>query len=162
MRKSIRYALGSAALAAAALAAGTLLAAESYQPVGDPIVAKECRSCHMVFPVGLLPAASWARIIDGLGNHFGETASVDAKTAEHLKAYLTSSQPSGWRRLFGAQQPTQRTADAPLRITELDWFKAEHKDEGLVTAADFQRKGAKMASDCVACHRGAEQGNFDD
>ena len=82
-------------------------------------------------------------------------ASVDAETAEPLKAFLTAGGSAG-------PQFTQTTAEPGIRITEFAWFKTEHAAERLLTPDDFKRKRAKMAGDRVACHRDAVMGNFDD
>ena len=37
---------------------------------------QECASCHMAFPPGLLPAASWKKMRSGLDQHFGADASI--------------------------------------------------------------------------------------
>ena len=45
-------------------------------PVTDPLVKKECGSCHMAFSPQLLPKRSWQKLIDTLADHFGENASL--------------------------------------------------------------------------------------
>jgi hypothetical protein len=49
---------------------------ERVPPVTHAATLKECGECHMAYQPGLLPAASWNRIMDGLADHFGENASV--------------------------------------------------------------------------------------
>lgn len=48
----------------AALLFAIPLAADGLRlaPVKDPVVAKECSACHMLYPAGLLPARSWSAI----------------------------------------------------------------------------------------------------
>ena len=123
-------------------------------PVRDAVVAKECGACHMTYPAGLLPAASWSAIVAGLDNHFGENASVDAATAVKLKAYLTQNAEAG-------KAVNARTGAVPLRITEVDWFVRRHSKNRL-SPERLQRKGAKSAAQCQACHNQAEQGYFED
>ena len=36
-----------------------------------PKYQQECAACHTAYPPGLLPAASWQRLMGGLGKHFG-------------------------------------------------------------------------------------------
>ncbi|MGE8357412.1 MAG: cytochrome C, partial [Microvirgula sp.] len=48
----------------------------------------ECASCHMAYPPGMLPAASWRRMMGGLDRHFGENASLDAATRDDITAFL--------------------------------------------------------------------------
>ena len=160
MRKSLYFAGAAGVIVATGLGAGRLLADQDYfQPVRDPVVAKECSSCHMLYPVGLLPAQSWARIVNGLANHFGENASVDAQTAEQLKAYLTGGDASALQ--VRVRRGGPGLAEPPLRITELDWFRAEHGPRKASPAA-LQARGAKSLGDCAACHRDAALGIFED
>ncbi len=123
-------------------------------PVKDPVVAKECSACHMAYPAGFLSAASWSAIVAGLDNHFGENASVDAATAAALKAYLSTNAERGDTR-------SPKTGTAALRITELDWFLKRHGKNRL-SPERLQRKGAKSAAQCNACHKQAEQGYYED
>ena len=45
---------------------------------------QECASCHVAYPPGMLPAASWARLMSGLGQHFGTDASFDPQEVKRL------------------------------------------------------------------------------
>lgn len=61
----------------------------------DQTYVKECGACHLAYPVGLLPTASWKIIMAGLDDHFGENAELDNETTAYLVNYLVSylSQP---------------------------------------------------------------------
>lgn len=138
---------------------------KNFAPIADPIVAKECGACHMKYPAGLMPAASWSRIVAGLADHFGENAGVDAATALHMVTYLTANAavekpPRGGKGAAKAVVPAA-TADAPLRITELAWFRKDHGPRR-ISAAALARKNARSAGDCMACHKDAEKGMFDE
>jgi hypothetical protein len=112
----------------------------------NPSWKTECGSCHMAYPPSLLPAQSWRSLMAGLDKHFGVDASVDAKTAAEIGAFL--------------QQHAGNSRGKPtLRITETAWFKHEHDEVG---TAVWRNPKIKTASNCAACHRGAEQGNFDE
>ena len=41
---------------------------------------QECAACHTAYPPGLLPAASWNRVVTGLDKHCGTDAALDAAT----------------------------------------------------------------------------------
>jgi len=99
----------------------------------------ECGSCHLAYPPGLLPASSWQQLMGRLERHFGVDASLDAATQAAIGRYL-------------AANAGRRAAPPPgpePRITETRWFRKEH---GVV----------KDPANCLACHAGAEQGDFDD
>ncbi len=118
-----------------------------YPPIRDKITKAECGACHMAFPARLLPATSWKKIMQGLSDHFGEDASLDPETAKHITSYFMKNSEKG------------RFRNPALRITELRWFVKEHRDHEVSRRA---KKRAGTMSNCKACHRGADRGNFDD
>lgn len=107
----------------------------------------ECGSCHVAYPPQLLPAASWSALFAGLNDHFGSDATLDPAVAAQLLDY--------------AKTNAARAAgpNPPLRVTETRWFQHEHDEVG---AATWSRPAIGSAANCAACHRGAEQGNFDE
>lgn len=123
---------------------------ERVAPVTDPLVKEECGACHMAFQPPFLPAQSWQRMMGDLANHFGENASLaPEKTQAILAYYVTHTRPA----------QGMAVEEAPLRITELRWWQREH-DGRHVSQADWQKAGSK--ANCVACHRGAERGLYED
>ncbi len=122
--------------------------------VTEPLVKKECSACHMAFQPGFLPAASWTAIMADLPNHFGEDASLPPETARQIEGWLVANAADAGGRAMRGIDP----AKPPLRITELAWWKREHEEE--VSAA--ARKKAGSMANCLACHKGADQGVFED
>jgi len=108
----------------------------------------ECGSCHIAYPPSLLPAPAWRRMMSQLDKHFGADASLDAKAAAEIGAFLEQYAASGRR----ARGP----ADS-LRITETAWFVREHDK---VQSATWKLPAVKSAANCAACHTLAEQGDF--
>ncbi len=138
-------------LSATLLAPLTAMAGEdSVPPVTDPLVKKECGECHMAFQPAFLPAASWRKMMATLGDHFGEDASLDAVTRDKIESYLVANAGRG----------RVDRANPPLRITELNWFRHEHR-EGEVRRMRAKRN-VKTLADCAACHRDADRGYFED
>lgn len=111
---------------------------------------KECSGCHMAFPPGLLPAASWRRLMAGLDQHFGTDASLTPQEAADITGYLVAHESNRW---------TARTA--PLRITESEWFKTKHFSNKIAPEV-WKRASVKSPANCTACHNGADKGIFDD
>lgn len=107
----------------------------------------ECSSCHVPYPVGLLPAASWQRLMSHLPKHFGTDASLDAATTKQISDWLMAN--GGGR----------RAAEAPPedRITKGRWFIREHDE---VAADVWKRPAIKSAANCAACHTQAAEGSF--
>jgi hypothetical protein len=127
--------------------------AEGERVGSQPLLPKyrqECSSCHLAYPPGSLPAASWQRLLADLPHHFGTDASLDPATVNQLSAWLTAHAAGG-----------RRTSTTPPedRITRSAWFVHEHAE---VPAAVWKRPAVKSPSNCAACHAGAEQGAFDE
>jgi hypothetical protein len=104
----------------------------------------ECGSCHMAFPPSMLPASSWKALMNGLANHFGESAELDAPTRTGLETWLT-------------QNAGREVGGAPLRITSLGWWRREHDE---LDPSVYQRKAVASPANCGACHPGANEGAF--
>ncbi|MCE9633680.1 MAG: diheme cytochrome c [Methylophilales bacterium] len=147
-------------------AAGSLLASGGGEEGGGrqlPAVVNakwkaECSSCHMAYPPGLLPERSWKKMMSGLDKHFGENATLDPLTRAEIEQFLVanSADKSDNRRSHRIAQSIAAN-DVPLRITETRYFQGNHDE---ISPATFKRKAIGSASNCIACHQGAEQGNF--
>jgi hypothetical protein len=120
---------------------------------------EECSSCHLAYPVQLLPARSWQKILSNLDRHFGENATLDPATLQTLQQYLqaNSADASDSRRARKVLRslPADET---PLRISELPYIRRQHHEipARYITA----NPQVKSLSNCAACHQGAEQGTF--
>ncbi len=110
----------------------------------------ECGSCHVAFPPRLLPAASWHAVMSGLDKHFGNDASLDAKSAGEIGAFLEKN--AGSNRHATSGKP-------PLRITETRWFVREHDE---VPARTWKDPRVKSPANCTACHQQADSGDFNE
>ena len=86
----------------------------------------------------------------GLDRHFGTDASVDARTAAEIGAFLEGNAGRGRKR--GSDSGT-------LRISETPWFRRKHDE---VAASTWKNARVKSAANCSACHGGAERGDFDE
>ena len=115
-----------------------------------PKYQQECGACHVAYPPGMLPAASWNRLMSKLGSHYGTDASVDAPTMQELQRWLSANAGN-----------TKRVREEPPqdRITRSTWFIREHDE---VSAASWKLPAVKSAANCVACHSGANQGDFNE
>lgn len=109
---------------------------------------QECAGCHVAYAPGLLPAASWTKIMGGLDKHFGVDASLSAAENKTITDFLVKNASNRW---------TAQTA--PLRITETAWFKGKH-DAREINPAVWKRPAVKGAFNCSACHTTADKGDF--
>jgi hypothetical protein len=148
--------VGVAALALIAL--GRLPPTTGRQVAFDPAYAEECGACHDAFHPSLLPAASWAALMAGLNDHFGEDASLDPARADEIAAWLTTNAAETWDTEAGNRF---RVVDAaqPLRITANPYWRRKHAG---ISEVVFARKAVGSKVNCSNCHRDAASGRFDD
>ncbi len=163
MKRSTMLALAAYAM----LATGGLAWADRHHRSGegstassvDPTYAKECGACHMAFQPAFLPARSWTALMNNLGSHFGENATLDDTTRRAILTYLEAnagdagSDSGRYLRGLAASQ-------TPLRITETPYWIREHQRE--VRPAAFLDPKVKSKANCAACHTGAQQGVYED
>ncbi len=119
-------------------------------PPLSPAYQQECAACHVAYPPGLLPAASWNRIMKNLNRHYGTDASLDPATMKTLSSWLTANAGTN-----------KRVSEEPLqdRITLSEWFIRKHRE---VPKATWKLPVVKSAANCTACHQQAEQGDFNE
>ncbi len=149
-------------MAAVFAAAPYLVRAEggaSLPPINHAATLKECGACHIPFQPQMLPARSWRMIMSNLGSHFGDNAALPETTRSDIEAYLVTnaadapaSMAAGWRFLRGTSPDA-----TPLRITETAFWRGAH---GEIPDAIFADPRVKLRSNCAACHRGAQQGQY--
>lgn len=128
-------------------------------PVKDPLVLKECGECHMAFQPAFLPARSWNRMVDELARHFGEDASLPADKVQAIRAYLNAN--AGDVVTVGRAGKYMRwvaPGGTPQRITDNPDFERKHRFPERV----WKDPKVVTKSNCPACHRGADQGQYDD
>ena len=134
-----------------ALSASTLLlSAPVFAASTDalPLYVQECGACHVPYPSGMLPAASWARLIPGLSQHFGVDASLEPASAQAI---------GDWLQAHAASNKRMHESPPQDRITHARWFIDQHDE---VSGAVWKRKSVGSPSNCAACHPGAASGHF--
>ena len=136
---------------AALFLSGTILAAAAHSEERAPAALQQCGDCHMVFPAAMLPERSWAAIVAGLANHFGENADLSAKDKAAILAYLSahaadSPNATARERHFLSELPSDTT---PMRITQTRWWNQMHADYNFQAS---KHPKLKSPADCQACH----------
>jgi nitrate/TMAO reductase-like tetraheme cytochrome c subunit len=116
-----------------------------------PSYKQECAACHMAYPPGFLPAESWRKIMSTLPKHYGVDASVDD--------LVLLKEISGWLETNAGTYKRSGEVTASGRITDSTWFIRKHRE---ITPDTWKRLAIKSASNCIACHAGAERGNFNE
>jgi len=127
--------------------------------VADARYAKECGSCHMAYPPGLLPARSWQRIMGDLADHFGDNAELPREDVGAITGYLTknAADRSRYRRSLKIAE-SLAGAEAPMRITQVPYIAGKHDEIPARLVAGNPK--VRSLGNCVACHTRAEAGSF--
>ena len=146
MMKPIRYML-AVSLIGNLLMVGAVNAESRSYTATNPAWKAECGSCHMAYPARMLPASSWRKMMSGLDKHFGTDASLDPAAVVEISTFLEKY----------AARENAASSNATLRITETGWFVHEHDE---VPNSVWRSPKVKSPSNCMACHRGADTGNF--
>lgn len=120
----------------------------------------ECSGCHLAYPAGLLPAGAWEQVMVNLANHFGDDASLEPAKAAALLGYLRSHASEPNPSLMSVSQATVASGEAAPRITQTRYFLHQHAEVPMGLVRGNPQVGS--FSNCQACHRGAEQGRFDE
>ena len=115
-----------------------------------PVYKQECAACHMAYPPGMLPASSWSRMMQGLDQHYGTDASLDAAMVRQISTWL-AAHAGTYKGVRGAPRPD--------RITQCSWVGRKHRE---VEPAVWKRAAVGSPANCMACHTRADHGDFDD
>ena len=118
-----------------------------------------CGPCHMAYPPPLLPAASWEKLVPPSGEHEGSNLGLSPQELQQLRIYIlnNSADRGGYR--LGHKISRSLGSAAPERLEDVPYLQRKHRK---VDPAVFKRASVGGMSNCVACHAGAPQGDFED
>ena len=132
--------------------------ASDIRPVSNQLYKQECGSCHMAYQAGLLPAASWQKMMSGLEDHFGENAELNAEDVKTILDYL--QQEAADKSSFGRSAAFARNSgEVNLRITEGRYFIRKHDE---IPDRFIKHEKIGSWSNCIACHVSADKGVYDE
>lgn len=141
----------------------TLESRKEVKPETDTTYNEECGDCHFPYQPGLLPEASWQKLLkaEALEDHFGENAELDDEDRQHILNVLVANSADKSRYKRSKKIMVSLSEDkAPLRIIEVPYIRRKHHEvyEDVVKKSDK----VKSLSFCDKCHEKAKEGNFDD
>lgn len=132
---------------------------ENLKPVVNPTYADQCGACHFAYQPELLPAGSWQKILDGSDDHFGESVDLEADAMVEIADYLASNAADSSPSELARKIMRCLAGQTPMRITDVPCFRREHHE---ISPRVINRKSVGSLSNCIACHRTAEKGIYDD
>ncbi len=122
----------------------------------DPLYVKECSACHTAHHPSLAPTSTWNAIMAGLGDHFGDNATLEPAQADAIAAYLFRNSAQA----FDTKAANRLRMSDPAgssRLTETPGWKRLHRH---VDAAAFKQPKVAGKLNCAACHGDAASGRF--
>lgn len=128
-------------------------------PAGEANYREECGSCHLAYPSGMLPAASWRAIMADLDHHFGQNAELDPQATAALTQWLVANAAEAGTHPLSRKVLRSLDGAAPLRISEVPVIAREHRE---LRPSVWSRPAIGSVANCGACHTDAEQGDFDE
>jgi hypothetical protein len=139
-----------------AIGLATLLMGLAHAQVSVPIPAftpynQQCNVCHFAYPPGMLPAASWKKLMDAMPQHFTGQVMMNIDTQEEIATWLQAN--AGTFALV-AEEPSQH------RITQSVWWTKIHMNNPKLPAAVWKKSSVAKGSSCVTCHQTAAKGAF--
>ncbi len=136
----------------------TLAPSGMIQMLSNQEYQRECSDCHEIYHPSLLPETSWAMLMNGLEDHFGEDASLDGNVAVKITSHLLANSAEAWD-TEASNRMSVVALDAPYQISASAYWLQRHGDIG---ESVFNRESIGGKSQCGSCHRDAAGGRFDD
>jgi hypothetical protein len=136
---------------------------KEVNPVSLKAYADECSSCHYAYPPGLLPEASWRKLLapEALARHFGENIEMkESLRAELLSYAIQNSADKASAKRSQKIMASLTSGSAPERITEIAYIRRKHQE---IPEKMIKGNPKVLAlSQCDTCHTQAKTGNLDD
>lgn len=129
------------------------------KPVDNELYKKECASCHFGYQPGLLPEKSWVHIMANLQNHYGTDASIDENDHKDLVEYILANSSQNAMNYKRSAKITKSLEPGVLyeSITQIPYHIKKHRklEKWMIT-----QKEVKSLSNCIACHKKADEGSY--
>lgn len=127
--------------------------------VNNAVYKEQCGSCHFAYQPELLPSGGWKKILAEPDKHFGESLNLNTETKAAITGYLETNAAEHSNTKIAAKIIKSLRGQIPIRITDIPYIQKKHRKIGSDT---LKRKSIGSLSNCSACHKKAEQGNYDE
>lgn len=127
---------------------------ERLPSVQDQTYLKFCGSCHFAYQPGLLPGASWEKLMSE--GHFGV---LDNQTKKQIMDYLKINSAENSASKISRKIIASVGTNRPTKIMDIPYIREKHDE---IPPEVFKRKSIGSRSNCIACHTKAKEGNYDD
>ncbi|MFC1883840.1 diheme cytochrome c [Thermodesulfobacteriota bacterium] len=127
--------------------------------VENPTYRENCAACHFAYQPQLLPSGSWSKILTDLSDHFGETLDLDPESQKIIAEYLKANAADCSSSKLSTRFLRSLGGQTPKRITDIPCIRKYHHE---ISQDVIKREPIGSLSNCVACHKNAEKGVYDD
>lgn len=121
---------------------------------------ESCGGCHFAYQPFLLPSGSWEKMLSRLPGHFGgQDVDLDPGTVKVIQAYLKANAAEHSSTKVARKIMDRLGRSLPERITDVPYLQHKHRK---LDPAVFKRQSVGSLANCIACHKTADQGNFNE
>jgi hypothetical protein len=113
-----------------------------------------CGSCHFAYQPGLLPKASWEKMMSE--GHFGI---LDEQTRKQIMDYLKTNSAENNTSEISRKSIASVGTNKPTKIMDIPYIRKKHDE---ISQDVFKRKTIGSRANCIACHTKAKDGNYED
>jgi Dihaem cytochrome c len=125
-----------------------------------PAYQKECGSCHTAYQPEFLSKKAWDRVLAGQKEHFGDDLGMTTQKIEEIRSFLYSRAQDVSGGKIARKMSASPAKDAnSIKISDNGYFIKEHRR---ISKADLDKKGLKSLANCTTCHKGADNGYYDE
>lgn len=135
------------------------VAKSSMTAVTNPVYKEQCGACHFAYQPELLPSGSWKKILGKLDDHFGEVLPLDPEMIDDIGAYLQANAAERSSAKRAVKIVNSLGGATPLRITEVPYISHKHRK---ISNDVLRRRSIGSLANCLACHRTAANGVYND
>lgn len=128
-------------------------------PAANQTYKETCGGCHFAYQPGLLPSASWLKILNRLDDHFGEEIEAEPDTIKNISDFLKTNGAEKSSAKLSVRIMRSLGNQLPMRITDIPYIRREHRK---LNPAVFELESIGSLANCIACHTTAEKGVYDD
>ena len=134
--------------------------------VEQEIYQETCGECHMAYPAGLLPAASWKSLMSkqAVAEHFGEDLYLEDQERQQILRLLLQKAAHKRDTNKLSRKFARSALDAPLPLIQISKTRYhQKKHEDIPKSWVLDNPDVLSFSNCSACHGDkAEQGLFNE
>lgn len=118
-----------------------------------------CGGCHWAYAPQLLPKASWANLLGSLGDHFGSAVELSGQEKATVSSYLLSNAADVSAMKISRKVMHSLGGTVPSRVVEVPYIQRKHRK---LVPEVLARKSIGGLANCIACHPGATNLDFED